>query len=569
MGDAPKSSVFDDVYFSASDGAAETSHVFLDGNNLPGAWQGRARFTIGETGFGTGLNFLMAWDLFERTAPAGAFLDYISVEKYPLSADFIRTALSPWAARLSPYMEKFLARYPLNIPGFHRIVFNNRVALTLVFGDVNDVLPEVDARVDAWFLDGFTPAKNPDMWTQNVFDSMARLSAPGARFATFTAAGFVKRGLQAAGFAVEKKKGFGPKRDMLAGNFTGLQGKENARAASSTILIHGAGLAGCAAAHAFRQYGLKPILHDPNGIASGASGNIRGLINPRFTAFRTAESDYYAAAFAMAVRELYKFEKCGSLHLITNEDKEKRFTRTCESWGWDQTHMRMLSPAEASDIAGVRVPHAALYLPDSGFTDPAALCSAYAKDIEIVQTPMEADTHVWALGAAMPAHESCAGLPIHTVRGQVTLAKPTAGSAALKSNLCYGGYITPAKDGVHMIGSTFQKWLAHTDALDADDAQNLDSLSAAVPGLGTPGIIGHRAGLRCAARDRFPVAGESLAMPGHFISAAHGSHGIVSSLLSGHILADMMRGGPLCVGKSTLNVLAPARFFRDNKENPL
>lgn len=198
---------YDDIYFSAEDGLAETHHVFLNGNNLPTAWQNRDHFTIFETGFGTGLNFLAAWDLFEKTAQPDQILNFISVEKHPLDHNTIREALSQWD--FSDKIERMITH---NLPNTINCIVHN--------GDVNTVLPRLNDTVDCWFLDGFTPAKNPDMWTDAVFQNMARMSNSDATFATFTAAGHVRRGLHNAGFTVHKIKGFGRKRDMLIGRIT-------------------------------------------------------------------------------------------------------------------------------------------------------------------------------------------------------------------------------------------------------------------------------------------------------------------------------------------------------------
>ncbi len=568
MGDAPRSDLFDDVYFSAHDGPGETQHVFFDGNNLPERWQGRQRFTIAETGFGTGLNFLLAWDLFDRTAAPGAFLDFISVEKFPLRAEHIRKGLSPWADRLAPYLEKMLAQYPILVPGFHRMVFDGRVALTLIFGDANDALADVDAGadVDAWFLDGFTPSKNPDMWTDNVFGEMARLSAPGATFSTFTAAGFVKRGLRNAGFTVEKKRGFGPKRDMLAGVYAGEARVPVAASRTKEIAIHGAGLAGCAAAYVLPQYGFTPVLYDPNGLASGASGNAVGLINPRFTAFRGADSDFYTAGFAQTVRTFGAFDdvgykKCGSLHLITDADKEKRLTRTAENWGWNAAHMQLLNADEVSDVAGVALSRPALFLPDSAQICPRTLCEKYAAGVRLVHdvADLPEGPAIFASGAGIVSQFP--DLPFHTVRGQITFARANAVSQNMRTNLCYGGYIAAPIDGVHAVGSTFQKWLTDTDGRPEDDADNLAKLYAEIPALGSLEITGSRAALRVASRDRFPLIGP---VGNAMASAAHGSHGILSTLMAAHILADYLRGGPYAVGKSVLKALHPYRFLTKN-----
>lgn len=218
-GATPKGTItskeFGDVYFSAADGLAETQHVFLKGNGLPEKWQGKQEFTIAETGFGTGLNFLAAWQLFEETAQPSQKLHFISFEKFPLSTDEIRQALSPW--NFGDKLEKLLQNYPLRIGGFHQLKINDQITLTLIFEDINIMIPQFQADIDAWFLDGFKPSANPEMWTEIVFKNMARLSKPGTSFATFTAAGFVKRGLRDVGFNVQKIRGFGTKRDMLVG----------------------------------------------------------------------------------------------------------------------------------------------------------------------------------------------------------------------------------------------------------------------------------------------------------------------------------------------------------------
>jgi tRNA 5-methylaminomethyl-2-thiouridine biosynthesis bifunctional protein len=219
---APSSRDFDDVYFSEEDGLAETAHVFLSGNNLPMEWQNKARFVICEAGFGTGLNFLSAWKLFEETGPSGHCLDVLSIEKFPLSRTEIATYLSPWKETLGSFLVELLNQYPPLFPGFHRLRLSDRVTLTLIFDDLNDALPEIQANVDAWFLDGFMPSINPDMWSKALFEHMTRLSHPGSRVATYTAAGYVRRALADAGFEVERVKGFGSKRHMTVGCFKGL-----------------------------------------------------------------------------------------------------------------------------------------------------------------------------------------------------------------------------------------------------------------------------------------------------------------------------------------------------------
>lgn len=216
MAPVPRSKEFDDVYFSAEDGLAETRHVFLQGNNLPAAWAGKEHFTIFETGFGTGLNFLAVWKLFEDSAKGDQTLRFVSVEKFPLGAGEIDAALSHWG-ELSDWRERLVAVYPQKPVGVFRAQMNARVSLEVHFGDANDVMPALEMDVDAWFLDGFKPSSNPEMWSETVFAAMGRMSHAGSSFATFTSAGFVRRGLQAAGFEVRKVPGYGRKREMSVG----------------------------------------------------------------------------------------------------------------------------------------------------------------------------------------------------------------------------------------------------------------------------------------------------------------------------------------------------------------
>lgn len=212
-----KSEQFDDVYFSAVDGLAETRHVFLDGNGLPEAMVGQDCFVVGETGFGTGLNFLALWDAFREVAVAGQKMHFISVEKYPLKRDQIEDALGHWE-QLDDLREALLAVYPDDASGVFEHDFGD-VKLSVYFEDVVDGFKRVEGAVDAWFLDGFRPSSNPQMWTDEVFEQVARLSVCGSTFATFTSAGFVRRGLKAVGFDVRKISGFGHKREMSVGVF--------------------------------------------------------------------------------------------------------------------------------------------------------------------------------------------------------------------------------------------------------------------------------------------------------------------------------------------------------------
>ena len=215
----PYASTFQDVYFSSDNGLLETDYVFLQGNALQSRWQtlNTPHFTIAETGFGTGLNFLSAIKLWLEVAPATAMLHYISTEKHPLSLQDLTSALALWPT-LAEFSDHLLENYEKLLQGNQALdLFQNRVCLSLLVGDATTQLRQIHEAVDAWFLDGFSPAKNPDMWQTELFQQIVRLSAVGSTFATFTSAGHVRRNLAAAGFNTQKRAGFGKKREMLQG----------------------------------------------------------------------------------------------------------------------------------------------------------------------------------------------------------------------------------------------------------------------------------------------------------------------------------------------------------------
>ncbi|WP_136659369.1 tRNA (5-methylaminomethyl-2-thiouridine)(34)-methyltransferase MnmD [Nitratireductor sp. XY-223] len=218
-GDMPYSPVFGDHFYSRSDGRAECGHVFLGGNDLPDRWRDSPNFTVAELGFGTGLNFCETWRLWREVQGADGHLLFVSFEKFPLHGDEIARALSAWP-ELAEFSRRLTEHWPESPPGSVRIDFDDSVALELHVGDALERLSHWEDQADAWFLDGFAPDRNPDMWSKALMEQVFAHTAPGGSFATYSAAGWVRRNLEAAGFAVEKRRGFGGKREMSAGRKT-------------------------------------------------------------------------------------------------------------------------------------------------------------------------------------------------------------------------------------------------------------------------------------------------------------------------------------------------------------
>ncbi|MGH1402971.1 MAG: FAD-dependent 5-carboxymethylaminomethyl-2-thiouridine(34) oxidoreductase MnmC [Alphaproteobacteria bacterium] len=339
------------------------------------------------------------------------------------------------------------------------------------------------------------------------------------------------------------------------------------------INIIGGGLAGCALAFVFKNAGHEPVIYEASDhLASGASGNDVGLYNPRFAAQMDAPSRYYSDAYFMALKVFEQFgdsidwNPCGILSLMNTQRKGIRFRKTAASWGWAQDDMRVLSASESSRVSGVEIPCESLYLAKSGIISPKKLCHQYARGVEVhLNHPVEEEgildkgINILACGIGSLRFEAASKLPLKSVRGQVTYVKQNDLMKTLKTVVSYSGYIAPEKGGAHCLGATFQPWLDHADIDNDDDRLNFENLFDTLPTLrGEYNVVGHRAGVRTASRDHFPVVGKLN--ENVFVSTAHGSHGILSTLLSANILLNMIDGGGYEGHVDVLNALSPHRF---------
>jgi tRNA 5-methylaminomethyl-2-thiouridine biosynthesis bifunctional protein len=550
----PLSRSYGDVYFSRANGLEETRHVFLDHNHIVERCQALpagGRLVIGETGFGTGLNFLCAWQAFAEHAPRDARLHFVSVEKFPLTLADLQRALALWP-ELKPYAEQLLAQYRAMHPGFQRLLLDGgRVVLTLMIGDVLECLPQLDAKVDAWFLDGFAPSKNPEMWTDALFTELARLSAPGATLATFTSAGFVRRGLIAAGFAVVRVKGFGHKREMLAGPFQAEPVQRPtpwfARPALTTgerqAVVIGAGLAGCATAASLAARGwCVTLLERHDDIAREASGNPQGVLYLKLSAHGTALSRLIVAGFGHTRRLLeclqrgQDWDACGVLQLAFDRKEAERQSKLAAAFPNDLLHS--LSQAEAEDRAGIGLPAGGLFYPDAGWVHPPALCRQLVQHPLIELRPYQealslsrqddrwcvegqngvlAEAPVLVLACASEIGRLLPGatLPLKRIRGQISRLPASDASRALRTVVCAEGYVAPPREGEHTLGASFD---FHSDDLApsvAEHAGNLELLREISTDLAErldaqaldPATLEGRAAFRCTSPDYLPLVG--------------------------------------------------------------
>ena len=418
----PVADHFDDVYFSNDSGIDETQHVFVAGNDLAERWQQwrNPTFVIAETGFGTGLNFLVAMRAFNEFRAANPDhplkrLYFITTEKFPLPQQDMQRALEAFPA-LKDEAQALASLYPMGLEGCHRLHFDNHsTTLDLWIGDVHELLPQwhspVNGLIDAWFLDGFAPSKNPDMWTDALFSQMARLSKTGTTFGTFTAAGIVKRGLAGVGFTIKKRNGFGRKRDMLTGVFD--QDHENVQHKlrlpagpyyryvngsldkTSKVAVVGSGLAAATACLALVKRGICTTLYfDGDTLASGASGNPQGGFYPQLHSEASIASRIQAHSFLYA-RQAYDHtiehakacgladvahDFCGVIQLSFNDKVAERQNKLAAADVWPEALIKPVNSKEVSDIANLALPYSGLYIGLGGWLSPPQLVTAMIEE---------------------------------------------------------------------------------------------------------------------------------------------------------------------------------------------
>ncbi|MCW8108316.1 bifunctional tRNA (5-methylaminomethyl-2-thiouridine)(34)-methyltransferase MnmD/FAD-dependent 5-carboxymethylaminomethyl-2-thiouridine(34) oxidoreductase MnmC [Alteromonas ponticola] len=632
----PVADNFDDVYFSNDSGMEETQYVFLAGNNLHERWQNwrQPTFVIAETGFGTGLNLLVVMTAFREFRKANpdhplTRLYFITTEKFPLSQQDMAHALSRFTA-LTEAANTLQAQYPFGLNGCHRLLFDNfATTVDLWLSDVHDAMSDWQVPehglVDAWFLDGFAPSKNPQMWTDELFINMARCSRQHATCATFTAAGLVKRGLQAAGFTVSKRKGFGRKREMITAVFTSpkTNGNSPTKTRPTSVTIIGGGIAAASLAYSLSQKGISTALYCAHEPADGASGNPQGGLYPQLHAQPSIASQLQAHAFLFArrfyqhVSDLaeFKHDFCGVLQLGFNESVRQRQQRLLENGIWPQQLIRPVDELEAEHIAGIPLPYSGLHIPLGGWINPPSLIDSllnlaqntghltvhrhhrlvHLKEHE-GQTQLgfdnghaiEAQCVVLATGHELADFEQCADLPLRAVRGQVEAVATQAPLNQLKTVLCHKGYLTPAFKNRHALGSTYVKRDTATDVRLAESQQNLALHQQALKNTKWINTLCHdgsaRAAIRLGVPDHQPLCGplpevnkyhqwyqslrkysddvpETVAQRNIYVLSALGSRGLTTAPLLAESLACQLCHQPSPLGRTLAKAVNPNRFL--------
>lgn len=556
---------FGDVYHTASGALEQARHVFLGGNGLPSRWRGRGHFSVLETGFGLGNNFLATWAAWREDPQRSERLFFISIEKHPpTSSDLQRVH----ATHALPHLARELtAAWPPLTPDLHSLSFDGgRVTLLLALGDVAQWLPQLCASVDAFYLDGFAPSKNPEMWDPRVMKGLGRLAAPGATAATWSAARGVRDGLAEAGFVVESAPGFGTKREMTAARYAPrfvrheLPGWQPAAASPRDAVIIGGGLAGCATAGALADLGWRcEVLDRHASPAQEASGNpgglFHGIVNPQDGAharFNRAAA-LHLQALLPQLRQRYPisggFDGLLRLQapLPTEAAALAAMRHAIDATGLPAEYVQAVGTAQARRLSGLPLSGPAWHYPGGGWLRPGDLARAWTEGQPGVQwrggiavdalRPVEDGWQVLDRHGAVLAQASVVVLanandagrllalrhwPLSAVRGQTTLLpRDAAGLRAPLMPVAGAGYVLPAHDGQVLCGATT---LHHDDDATVRLADHLHNLAQLERLTGTrpaadPAQLQGRVGWRCVADDRLPVIGpvpdeSALATPG-------------------------------------------------------
>lgn len=590
-GGQPWSERFADIYHTIDGGLGQSRHVFIEGAAIAERWRGRDHFTILETGFGLGVNFLAAWDRL-RADPAGPTrLHFVSCERHPLPREDLARALEPFEP-LRPLAPALVAAWPPPLEGVHRIHFDGgRVILTLVLGDATQWLPQLDLRADALFLDGFSPSRNPALWSPEVVRELARLAAPGATLATWTIASGVRAALSGAGFRIDRREGFGHKREMLVGVRDGEETRPLPPPRSAVVV--GGGLSGVLTAERLAARGIEVTLIEPRSRRANARA---GLVRPVANVRDAMNAQVSRPAFLYALQHYGNlqrdgfhilWDRCGVLQLAADDNEARRFEAIVEAQRWPAQVLAFVDGAEATRLAGRPVRGAGWWMPMGASVSPESLAIAglaragervrrVAARVDRVEREGDRwralDTEGRVLGEAtnlVLANAADAArlspesrLVLSAVRGQVTYLAPDS-ARRLDVAVSGSGYVAPIPEGGFAIGATFQHDDAGEDTRASDHRENLQRVDSMIPGFADglhPMALEGWAGHRTTVPDRLPLFGET-AQAGLWIAAGLGSRGLLWAPLGAELIASRLAGEPCPLSAPLAGAVSPRRFL--------
>lgn len=595
---SPYNDEFGDIYFNTFNPVEESKFVFT--NAIDEIWDKKDFFIVAECGFGTGLNFLNLAKKFKKTDKK---LHYVSIEKNLLSAKDLQEIYEKLNKfkKISKNLIKKISKIQIGEFLINRIKFNKNITLDLVIGEANFALKELDFKADIWFMDGFSPSKNPQMWSLEICEEIARLSNKNCILRTFTSASFVAKNLKDSGFLVEKIPGFGKKREMICAKFNGEVlyfnpwfERENKKY-KKEVLIIGAGIAGIATALKLQKLGFDVKIAEKEAkIATNGSGNLIGALMPLITKPGVVLGKMHFLAFNLA-KKFYKkskFAHFSGAKLFAFDDDLKTKYSFYKNYKED-------------------LPYPSLFLDDCASVEVKKLLNNISQKLKILTKfefvnyekkcekfyvkfsngeILKSDVLIFTMGSHSeelfgrgenPKLNFDDFMQISSVRGQVTWLKPCVKTDKILNSK---GYITPKFGKIQIIGATYDRLDYEKKSRISDDEKNISDVIWFLPK--NYKIIGNKVGFRSYSGDRFPLIGQiydafslrqnyknifwtknkkgkilPFLKEGIFINAAHGSRGLCTAILGANIICDMLLNRPYCVEKSIINELNPARFL--------
>ncbi|EEY88758.1 tRNA 5-methylaminomethyl-2-thiouridine biosynthesis mnmC [Acinetobacter sp. CIP 101966] len=604
--DVPVSKQFGDVYFSKDNGLLETRHVFLNGNDLTtrlADLKPFEYFCVGETGFGTGLNILALWQLWQQVRPDNhSHLHAISVEKFPLSkVDLIR-ALNAWP-ELKPLADQLISQYPMPIAGCHRLSFpKERFSLDLWLGDAHDVFPVIEktAPVNAWFLDGFAPSCNPDMWEENVLNNIVRLSEIGTTFASFSVAGVLKRGLKNHGISISRPRGFKHKREMLKAIWNPAEETESSliqeitqkkterdtetNIRPSQIAVIGAGIAGLSTAWAFAQRGHQVTIYDQSAPLSGGSGNPLALLNPKLCPVEQSAEHLMTLAWQHALNHYQKFKAFRPIQVNQLALKNPE-----QLLGLADEYPEEILAVQDTESQELQTAFPSLKLLEAGAVSPHQLRDEILQNVNIRYkqakiSHIEAATkpqlfsdeqdlgefdHVIVCTARETAQFFADYPVLKPIRGQVSWLNNKTQPLSQNIAYSYGGYCMQL-DAEHLIlGASFYPGRDDIEVLAEDHVHNYELIHSVFPeyaqSLPATETWQGRASVRAQSQDYFPLLGKMKVDEEIYSFAGLGSKGFLFAPLCSEILAAQILGEACPVPSSLVKKLSVTRFQKKVK----